>query len=220
MFKNIFRNFSILTTVNFVGVYFYIKIKQKSSSKLNIVFDLDETIAHTEKQHIYNDFNKSNIIKPDIINILSDSTHHIQLDNSKNQQKIYSTSRVVWIRPGVQFLLPIISKFNNVYLFTKATKPYTDEILSRTNLDKYFIGKKYRDECSGTCKDLQKFKLSLSNSILIDDKRSNNCEKQNFYHIPRYNCYLKYDFEFVKLFGYILYLNMTNDIKNIFNKYN
>ena len=111
-------------------------------------------------------------------------------------------------------LLPIIAQFNNIYLFTKATKPYTDEILLRTDLDKYFKEKKYRDECRGTCKDLEKFNIDIKKSILIDDSLSNRCGKQNFYHIPRFNCYTKYDYEFFKLFGYLIWLNIKNDLMN------
>lgn len=199
--KKFTKSLSIFTTINLISICCYIQYKKKSSSKLNIVFDLDETIIHTDKQHNLDNFNKSNISKQDIVGLTyTSSTNTI-------------STRVVWIRPGVNLLLPIIAQFNNIYLFTKATKPYADEILSRTNLDKYFKGKKYRDECTGTCicKDLEKFNFDSNKSILIDDKLSNRCGKQNFYHIPRFNSYVKYDYEFVKLFGYIIWLNIIND---------
>lgn len=199
--KKFSKNLSIFTTINFISIYCYIQYKKSSSSKLNIVFDLDETIAHTDKQHNLDNFNKSNISKPDINGLSYMSTAN----------KI--SFRVVWIRPGVNLLLPIIAQFNNLYLFTKATKPYADEILTRTDLDKYFIDKKYRDECHGTCKDLKKFNIDINKSILIDDKLSNRCGIQNFYHIPRFNCYVKYDYEFFKLFGYIIWLNISNDLR-------
>lgn len=205
MLKKFSINLSIFTSINFIGIYFYIHHKKKClSSKINIIFDLDETLIYTDKQHNFNNFNKSNILQPAKLS-------NISINNT-------ISTRIIWVRPWINYLLPIICQFNNVYLFTKATKPYTDEILLRTNLDKYFIEKKYRDECSGTCKDLEKFNLSLSNSILIDDKLSNKCEKQNFYHIPRFNCYVRYDYEFIKLFGYILWLNIKNDFNNFYNK--
>ena len=58
--------------------------------------------------------------------------------------------------------------------------------------------------------------MDATKSILIDDKLSNRCGKQNFYHIPRFNCYVKYDYEFFKLFGYILWLNIKNDFGLIY----
>lgn len=198
--KKITKNLSIFTTINFIGIYCYIQYKKKSLSKLNIILDLDETIVHTDKQNNFNNFNKSNITKPESVELSYTSTTNT------------ISYRALWIRPGVNLLLPIISQFNNLYLFTKATKPYTDEILSKTNLDKYFMDKKYRDECHGTCKDLKKFNIDTTKSILIDDKLSNRCGKQNFYHIPRFNYYIKYDYEFFKLFGYILWLNIKNDL--------
>lgn len=204
MLKKYGKNLSIFTTINFISIYCYILYKKSSETKLNIVLDLDETIAHTDKQHNFDNFNKSNISKPNLVEVSYKSTTNI------------ISSRVVWIRPGVNLLLPIIAQFNNIYLFTKATKPYADEILFRTNLDKYFKEKKYREECHGVCKDLEKFNIDATKSILIDDKLSNRCGKQNFYHIPRFNCYVKYDYEFFKLFGYILWLNIKNDFGLIY----
>jgi len=193
----IIKNITLFVCGNIFSICGYIGYKGYSTKKLNIVFDLDETIIHTDKKDNVSNYNGSNISKQDLIEI---------------------SDRNIWIRPYVKMLLPVLSKFNNIYLFTKATKPYTDEILEKIKLDKYFKEKKYRDDCKGKgiCKDLTKFKLDVNKSILIDDKLSNKCAEQNFYHIPRFNYYVKNDFEFVKLFGYILWLNISNDfgIKN------
>jgi TFIIF-interacting CTD phosphatase-like protein len=203
LLKKITKNILIFVGANIIGIYCYIEYKKNSSSKLNIVLDLDETIIHTDKSHNLDNFNKSNILEPNIIGLTILSSSNI---NS-------SSNRIVWIRPGVKLLLPLVAQFNNIYLFTKATKPYTDEILLQTNLDKYFKDKKYRDECVGTCKDLKKFNLNINKTILIDDKLSNRCSGQNFYHIPRFNYWVKNDWEFFKLFGYIIWLNIKNDLK-------
>lgn len=212
LLKKITKNILIFTGANIASIYFYIQYKKNSSSKLNIILDLDETIIHTDKSHNLDNFNKSNILKPNIIGLTILSTtnaNSIQTNTNTNS----SSNRIVWIRPGVKLLLPLVAQFNNIYLFTKATKPYTDEILLQTNLDKYFKEKKYRDECIGTCKDLKKFNLDMDKTILIDDKLSNNCSGQNFYHIPRFNYWVKNDWEFFKLFGYIIWLNIKNDLK-------
>ncbi len=194
--KKICSYFFGLTIVKVGSIYSYITIKSNKSNKFNLVFDLDETLIHTEKISNYSEYNKSNLLKPEPSEI---------------------TNRYIWTRPFVSSILPILSKFNNIYLFTKATKPYTDEILSKTNLDQYIKEKKYREDCKNTCKDLNKFLINLDSSLLIDDKISNSCDGQKFYHIPRFNLYVQKDYEFVKLFYYVLWLNIKNDLTN-YNK--
>lgn len=193
--KSLFK-FSIgFCMITMSGLYYYIHVKSKSTkSKLNIIFDLDETLIHTDKIKNYSNYNQSNILKPESYEITS--------------------NRKIWIRPGVFYIIPILSKFNNLYLFTKATKPYTMNILEKTNLDKYFIDKKFRDDCKGTCKNIDKFNL-ISYSLLVDDKITNQCEKQNFYHMPRFNYWTKYDIELIKLFGWIIWLNILNDFNKL-----
>jgi TFIIF-interacting CTD phosphatase-like protein len=195
MFKFIGKTFTVIAATNVIGICLYIQYKQNSANKLNIVFDLDETIVHTDKINNITNYNKKNISSPDI--------KHLETPTSQRQ---------VWVRPFVISLLPVIAKFNNLYLFTKATKPYADTILEQTNLSKYFKEKKYRDSCEKTCKDLEKLNLDVNLSVLIDDKLTNKCDKQNFYHIPRFNYYVRYDYEFIKVFGFILWLNIKKDL--------
>lgn len=154
--------------------YIYYKSKQDRISKLNIIFDLDETIIHTDKIINYNNMNKKNILIPEPLEIIG--------------------QRKIWIRPFVYNVISILSKFNNLFLFTKATEPYTNDILIKTNLNQYFIDKKYRDDCKDICKIFLKFNLSFMNSkntLLVDDKYSNKCDGQNFYHIPKFNYFSK-----------------------------
>jgi hypothetical protein len=176
------------------GLYLYIQFKSKSKPKLNIIFDLDETLIHTEKITNYSNSNNSNTLKPEPYEITS--------------------NRKIWIRPGLYTVIPILAKFNNLYLFTKATEPYTLDILEKTYLNKYFVDKKYREDCKGTCKDVNKFSLE-GYSLLVDDKISNQCGKQNFYHIPKFNCWTKCDIEMFKLFGWIVWLNILNDFNKL-----
>ena len=176
------------------GLYLYIKSKSKSKSKLNIVFDLDETLIHTDKITNYLNSNNSNMLKHELYEITS--------------------NRKIWIRPGVLSIIPILAQFNNLYLFTKAIKPYAMDILEKTDLDKYFIHKKFREDCKGTWKDVNKFNFK-GYSLLVDDKISNQYKKQNFYHIPKFNCWTKYDMEIFKLFGWIIWLNILNDFNKL-----
>ena len=39
--------------------------------------------------------------------------------------------------------------------------------------------------------------------------------KQNFYHIPKFNCWTKYDIEIFELFGWIMWLNILNDFNKL-----
>ena len=197
MLKTIGKTITFITTTNIIGLCMYVRYKSKSSKKLNIVLDLDETIIHSDKITNTQNYNNKNITKPDI-----------------KQIQISTSERQIWIRPFVKILLPILAQFNNLYLFTKATQPYADSVLEKTKLDKYFKERKYRDSCEKTCKDLAKFNLDTSSFILVDDKLSNKCGEQNFYHIPRFNCYVHYDYEFIKVFGYILWLNIKRDIES------
>jgi len=176
------------------GLYLYIQIKSKSKPKLNIIFDLDETLIYTEKITNYSNSNYSNTLKPELYEITS--------------------NRKIWIRPGVYSIIPILAKFNNLYLFTKATEPYTFDILEKTDLNKFFVDKKFREDCKGTCKDINKFNL-YGYSLLVDDKISNQCREQNLYHIPKFNCWTKYDIEIIKLFGWIIWLNILNDFDKL-----
>lgn len=180
--------------ITIYGLYSYIQSKSKSKQKLNIVFDLDETLIHTEKNINCLNSNNSNTLKPQSYDI--------------------TFNKKIWIRPGLYIVIPILAKFNNLYLFTKATEPYTMDILEKTNLNKYFVDKKFREDCKGTCKDVNKFNLD-GYSLLVDDKISNKCGKQNFYHIPKFNCWTKYDTEIFKLFCWIIWLNILNDFDKL-----
>ena len=191
--KKITKIFVGLVLIKFTSIYAYINVKSKKQNKLNIVFDLDETLIFTEKIKKYSEYNVSNLSNPDYLNLMN---------------------RHIWIRPFVYPIIPILYKFNNIYIFTKATQPYTDTILEKTKLEKYIKGKKYRDDCKNNCKDITKLMLDLDSSILIDDKLSNQCLEHNFYHIPRFNHYVKFDYEFIKLFYSILWINIKNDYNN------
>ncbi len=194
-FKKIIYPISVITLGSFTIMFNYVLLKKKSSNKINIIFDLDETIIHTDKTHNVDNYNNSNLINPNINEV----------------SNIDGIKRKIWIRPFVKTIIPILSEFNNLYLFTKGTKTYADLVLEKCKLDKYFIIKKYRDDCNGICKDLTKFNIDLDKTTLIDDKLSNKCIGQQFYHIPRFNYYVKRDYEIIKLFMFVLWLNIKND---------
>lgn len=183
------------------NLYLYIENKKKSSSsnKLNIIFDLDETLIHTinTKKNLI----PSNYIEPDFSNI---------------------SNRYIWIRPGVKLLLEHIGQFNNIYLYTRATESYTNNILNQIELNHCFLNKKYRNDCKkNNCKNILDFTQNISNSYLIDDKNFNQCKGQKlykikpFYPIKFYFLNITLDIEFFKLYLCLIWLNISNDLLNL-----
>jgi hypothetical protein len=245
----------------FVTGYIFYKSNRPSEEKLNLVFDLDHTLIHAEKDSTVESSN---------ITLFRKEDSQISFQLNDKIRKYY-----VWKRPFCTFTLSILSKFNNVYLYTAASKDYADKICDELNLDKYFIKKYYSREYDDTCKNLKyiiqddnKAKLcagdiipnsdigeydaksasvpqsrqslqckpfdvtpdgdtingallcaggviqrsgvtkDLKNTILIDDRNFNKCSGQHFYHISPYHLYKKYDFELLKLFGKVIYMNI------------
>ncbi len=169
------------------------KSDQSAESKLNIVFDMDETLLHTKKQSYWSDHNNSNAATPDF--------------------PANEGGRNIWLRPFVPALLPVLAKFNNIYIFTRGAQPYADAVLDTSGLDKYIVAKKYSEECRGLKKDVRLFNLDPAKSMLVDDKLSNAEPGQNLYHIPKYLPYLTGDIEFLKLFFHVLKWNIEEDLK-------
>lgn len=175
-----YKSVSIISLLSCYPIYKFNKTK-----KLNIVLDMDETLLHTYRKDKYNDYNNSNLNKSSI-----ESEHH-----------------VIFPRPFLHSFLFYTSKFANLYLMTKSTRKHADIILEKLEIQDYFIKKKYREDLTHHCKDLGLLidRNQITKSILIDDKKSNQCENQELYHIPKYTMYVKYDYELVKLFFYLLY---------------
>jgi TFIIF-interacting CTD phosphatase-like protein len=156
-----------------------------NNKKINLVLDMDETLLYTCKKDKHEQINKSNI----------------------HGKPIESENYMIYPRPYLHLWLDYTSKIANLYLITRGKKEYAERVLKDLQIDNYFIEKKYREDISTDCKDLKILfgSRDISNSILIDDLKSNQCKNQNFYHIPKYNMFVKNDYELIKLFLYILY---------------
>jgi len=115
-------------------------IKIKYAKKLNVIFDLDNTLIMSLEKRKYANIVHSH--KPDLI-----------LEN-----------RVVWIRPWVRPVLYILEKFTNLYLFTHAEQTYADEILKKFGLVNYFKTCKYKPDCL-IDKNIGKFSSSYNQII-------------------------------------------------------
>ena len=112
---------------------------KKNKKKINLIFDLDNTLIISMEKNKYSNLNISH--KPTILNLKS---------------TIMSTTRVVWARPMVSTVLYLLDKFTNMYLYTHAEKTYADNILLQLNIDEYFIDCRYREDNIDT-KDINKF---------------------------------------------------------------
>ena len=111
--------------------------------RLNIIFDLDNTL------------------------IMSlDKTKYVRMNNS-HKPDIDLSTRVVWLRPWVHQVLWIMNKFCNIYLFTKAEKYYADTILSGFGIEHYFKSCKYKQDCGIDNKDIRCFSSSYDKLIEI-----------------------------------------------------
>lgn len=193
--------------------------------RLNLIFDLDNTLIMSLELRKYSRMN--NLYKPDI----------------------YLTNRVVWIRPWVHQVLWIMSKFCNLYLFTRAEKQYADSVLSGFKIEHYFKKCKYKPDCGIDSKDIRCFSSSyeklieyypkinklkdrftekqiikilksikshnrkmekfVSQSVLIDDQNTNNIEGQHFYHINFYHFGMSWDYQMIKLLGWICWKSIV-----------
>jgi hypothetical protein len=112
---------------------------RKNKKKINVIFDLDNTLIMSMEKNKYSNLNISH--KPSIMHL---------------QSNILSNIRVVWARPMVSTVLYLLDKFTNIYLYTHAEKTYADNILLQLNIDKYFIDCRYREDIVDT-KDITTF---------------------------------------------------------------
>jgi len=180
-------------------------IKLRSAKRLNIIFDLDNTLIMSLEKRKYSLITHSH--KPDL----------------------FLEHRVVWLRPWVRPVLWLLSKFTNLYLFTRADQAYADEILSKFKLDHFFKTCKYKPDClieknigkfspsyykiiwlhkNSPSIDLidkyaEKLRKFIKKSVLIDDQIKNKVKGQQFYHIEYYQFGMRWDNNLIKLLGWI-----------------
>lgn len=200
MFKNIVYatcGTSLCTILGITTVTQYKSILSEKD-KLNLVFDIDSTIIYTKKKKMVENVNNNFMKQPNYI------------FESDYQDNIYWT----WRRPFSKFVLTYLSKFNNMYIFTASSQNYADPILNNLFENINFKQKLYKDDVENNIddkegKNLDKFKFDNNNSILIDDNKSNHINKNNnFYHIYPYSYLNKYDYEMIKLFGFVFTANL------------
>ena len=124
-----------------------------SNHKYTICFDLDETLIHSDFDHVYNN--------PDYIfeGFIEDKWGKLQ----------------IFIRPNLNSVLKNLSRVFELILFTSSKKEYADRILSLIDPEKNFFSYRlYRENCV----DYQGFKLkdlrvianrNIENLILVDN---------------------------------------------------
>ncbi len=146
-----------------------------------IAFDLDGTLAHTIRNA--NNYNLAKYRKFDFT------------------FRINNTHYFTWVRPGTQTLLSVLAKDYKLYLFTKSSKIYADQIVHRMfNKEPIFTNRFYKDSFpSNEPKNVTL--ITTEKVILVDDNITNKTGEDNeiFYHIPPYNLFLENDNELHKL---------------------
>ena len=184
-----------------------------------LVFDIDNTLIHAKKVKSVNKLNMKPYPKPDF-NIYDDDDDdnegNMIFVNTSNKTDIVNYEIVgidkcsiipiynVWIRPHYNIVIPLLSKFADLHIFTSASKEYADDILQ--NIDpqkKYFNQILYDDSWDiYQAKNLDLIAGNHTDKILIDDRNFNDYKKDNtlFYHIPSYRIHSKYDYELIKFF--------------------
>ena len=158
-----------------------------------IVFDVDNTLVHAKLHKRTNTLNMNNLNKCDFSFTLKNEN-----DNDKKIGDIYD----VWQRPYVNIIIPLLSNFTTIHIFTSAEKTYADNILNNMKINKYFNDVLYEDSWQlKKTKDLGLVSGDNKNKILVDDRKFNNGNDGSlFYHIPSYRVHDKYDYELVKYF--------------------
>jgi TFIIF-interacting CTD phosphatase-like protein len=188
-----YKILSVVVTVPSAAIssYVYYKSTQPQSNRLNIVFDLDDTLIYSERKKTTEQCNLNDF-------------------GSMRLPDLEAEKYCVWVRPYTGIVIGTLAKFNNISLMTRATTRYSDSILTGLHIDKFFTHKKYRQDCDEVCKNISKIYQDIDKTILVDDLRSNCCENhgQKLYHIPRYNPYNIFDIEMLKFFGFVLLANV------------
>lgn len=155
-----------------------------------IVFDIDNTLVHAKSQHRIKTLNMTTYKKCNF------TFRDLDEDDSET---IYD----VWERPYLNVIIPLLSKFATLHIFTSADKHYADNILNNINITKYFDKILYDDSWDlNQSKDLKLVPGDSKDKILVDDRNFNNYKADNtlFYHIPSYRVHAKHDYELVKFF--------------------
>lgn len=177
---------------------------QPESQKMNLYFDIDSTIIHSAKYRNIKHKNISKLPHQEYI-----------MEDDQNRDKSY----YVWKRPLSNIILNILSQFNNIHIYTAATKPYADSIIDNMFNNIEFKSRQYRDSINPqTGKDIEILQPEIDNSkkILFDDTLSNyKNTKTNFYHIKMFIFTNIYDFEMLPLLGFVILANIIgiNNIK-------
>ncbi len=173
----------LFASFSYISFKLYYVHKLPESKKLNLVFDLDDTLIVTKKKSKMDRSNLSNKMK------------HVESSDGKYY---------IWPRPYISPVLHCLSYFTNLHLFTRATKPYTDDICNKIKINEYFKTKLYREDCDNFGKNLTKINSDTSRSLLIDNLNNNRVDEQNFYHMPEFEASNKNDTELLKFLCHIL----------------
>ena len=221
-FKN-YKYFVKYLTIGSIGslgclnlLYFY-KVDKKD--RINLIFDLDETLINAKRSKNIQKYNMSGLSKHHHIYISKDDETYEPHELVK-ETKIISKQKsyLVWKRPFLNLVFLILSKYNNLYLLTRGGNEYATNICDGIGISDYFIEKKFRSDIlsyneknNSNGKNLKMFEnINVKNSILIDDLNTNHVDDQHFIHISPYSLHKSFDFELIKLLFNVLFKNIKH----------
>ena len=189
-----------LVPIATIGSYCGIISIRPESEKLHVVMDLDNTILQTVPIKGFKNINHSNAGK----------YHNLILsDGNEESDKGY----FVWHRPFAHWSLWFLNKLFVVHVFTAATRDYGESALEA--FPGLFVNKRYYRD-SVTQKNSHGKDLTLITSdkvVLVDDQLRNRTGEQEFYHIPPFSRFCRFDFELPKLCLWSVYWVFQHDIQ-------
>ena len=192
MFKTVALSFTI--PVGAVAGYCYTVSRRDQSEKLHVTLDLDHTLLQSFRKKNMANTNNTNLRKHDFEILDEDRTY------------------LVWVRPFCVPTLWFLSKMFNVHMFTAASKDYGEAMIEQ--LPKRFLKTYYVDSChvkGSHGKDISI--ITKEKNILIDDQLRNRTLEQEFYHIPMYYRFMRFDFELPKLCAWLVMWQLQHDLK-------
>jgi TFIIF-interacting CTD phosphatase-like protein len=167
------------------------KATRPADQKLNLVFDMDHTLLHGVNMKKLNDE-------------IGYRLPYTYVQSPEDTKAKYA----LWKRPFVKPVIHFLSIFNNVHLFTRATKDYADLFCQSLDIDKFFVSKHYRSSLNAGAKDMSIINNKRDMCVLIDNKKFNQYQDQHFYHASTYDFNKQFDIGMIEILLYAIKINI------------
>ena len=170
--ENIFNTINIRSSTININIFpdnnYIPKIKGINIISYDIAIPIENTIIPTNVKIPYLNF-KCNKEYTLVIDLDETMVNFKFTDLNKGLGKIF-------LRPGLENFLEVISEFYEIIVFTSGTKDYADiilDIIENKKNKKYFSGRLYREHIikvgNQSTKDLTKLGRNLAKTIIVDN---------------------------------------------------